>query len=564
MTVSYYMNDTIQPIINTKAPLIAAIYARVSTGKQEHEETIESQIDELKKRIEADKNTLPLENIFVDDGWTGKLLQRPALDKMRDAGTSGRFQILYVYDRGRLSRVFTYQEIVLEELRDRDIVFVSLHDINALTPEERVLQSMQGVFHEYERVKIAERMRRGKLYKARNGVIISGNALYGYSYIKKTDTVPARWVVNEEEARIVRMIWHWVGIEGESLRGVIKRLYDLGIKPRKVKHDYWTKGPIIRLLQTDTYVTGKAYYNKWEAVVAKHPLKHDKYKKVKRTSRRLRPQTEWIAYNVPVLIPEYWLFEKVQKVFELNKKFANRKSKGKYLATGRIYCQCGSRMVGDGSNKYGHFYYRCTSHIHHYPLESPCRARGINAKVFDTVLWRELEKQVNDSVHMRQYVVEWLEVQKRNNVNLDEITRLQGLLAGVQEEESRYTKAYGAGSLDLQQFNSVIQEVCMRKISFQEQLEKLTKVKVEKPADIDVDELIAEAKLMVEGLDWDNKIATIRDIIDRIVITEQTGVEVFVQLPMPQTQKLEYEFENRYEWFPGDLILQMVEIALFV
>ena len=98
-----------------KTALIASIYARVSTSRQEQEETIESQLAEIKKRISDDGNILSDENIFIDDGWTGSLLQRPALDAMRDAAMEGRFQALYVYDRGRISRIFTHQEIVLEE-----------------------------------------------------------------------------------------------------------------------------------------------------------------------------------------------------------------------------------------------------------------------------------------------------------------------------------------------------------------------------------------------------------------------------------------------------------------
>jgi len=99
--------------INSSQPLTAALYARVSTNRQEELETIESQLAEIKERIKGDGNILQPENIFVDDGWTGEILQRPSLDAMRDAAQEGKFTVLYVYDRGRLSRVFAYQEIVL-------------------------------------------------------------------------------------------------------------------------------------------------------------------------------------------------------------------------------------------------------------------------------------------------------------------------------------------------------------------------------------------------------------------------------------------------------------------
>src|SRR3990167_4376081 len=93
-------------LVQNKQSLIAALYGRVSTNRQEEQETIESQLDEIKSKISEDGNILPRENIFIDDGWTGEMLQRPQLDAMLEAAKDSRFQVLYVYDRGRISRVF--------------------------------------------------------------------------------------------------------------------------------------------------------------------------------------------------------------------------------------------------------------------------------------------------------------------------------------------------------------------------------------------------------------------------------------------------------------------------
>ncbi|PIY72420.1 hypothetical protein COY87_01045, partial [Candidatus Roizmanbacteria bacterium CG_4_10_14_0_8_um_filter_33_9] len=309
------MNDTAKTI---KQPINSALYARVSTGRQENEQTIESQLDEVKKRITEDGNTLLSQNIFIDNGWSGELIARPSLDMMRDAAKEGRFETLYVYDRGRLSRTFAHQEIIIEELVDRDIKFVSLHDIEADTPETRVLQSMQGVFHEYERVKIAERMRRGKLFKARNGIIINGEPLYGFKFIRNNPKEPISCLINEDEAKVVRLIWNWFGVDRLSINQILKKLYDLKIRPRKRKSDFWTKGPVVRILKCDSYVSGKAYYNKSESVVAKNPIKDTRYKKIKKTSRRLRNREDWIAFDVPQLINDLSLYGKIQNILDFN------------------------------------------------------------------------------------------------------------------------------------------------------------------------------------------------------------------------------------------------------
>ena len=65
----------------------AVLYARVSSDAQQKEGTIESQVVELKKQIAAAGHVLVKE--YIDDGITGIVLDRPALEELR-CGTSAR------------------------------------------------------------------------------------------------------------------------------------------------------------------------------------------------------------------------------------------------------------------------------------------------------------------------------------------------------------------------------------------------------------------------------------------------------------------------------------------
>lgn len=537
------MND--KPLI--KEPLTAALYARVSTQKQENEATVESQIAEIKAKIQEDGNTLSDENMFIDDGWSGEMLQRPALDLMRDAAESLKFQVLYVYDRGRLSRIYAHQEIVLEEIRDKGIQFVSLHDTKAETPEERVLQAMQGVFHEYERVKIAERMRRGKLYKARKGVIINGQALYGYKLVRTEDRELVTYQINDDEAKAVRMIWNWFGNERLSINEIKKKLYDLGIKPKKRKSDFWTKGPIIRILKQETYITGKAFYNKSEAIVAKHPLKEERYKKVKKTSRRIRDREDWISFEVPKLIEDTQVYEKIQGILDFNQKYSHKKKKYDYLLSGLVYCGCGNKRSGDGSSKYGHFYYRCTERIHTRPFESRCKIAGVNAAILDAMLWRELKKHLNDYSLIKKYAESWIKsLMTLGNNDQNERRRVSDLIIKLSDEQTRYAKAYGARTLDFEQFQDLVKDIKKRKTSYQVQLEELDSKVIELKLQVEVDDLVAEAIKVIENLDFSDKIKVVRDIIGKVIVTERSGIEVWAHLPINITtaEKLGYGTER--------------------
>ncbi|MFA4995792.1 MAG: recombinase family protein [Patescibacteria group bacterium] len=535
------------PIHNTKEsessqPLIAGMYARVSTGRQEQEETIESQLDEIKSKIEEDGNILPSENVFVDDGWSGEIFIRPELDKLRDAIRAKTFQVLYVYDRGRIARKFAYQEIVLEELINAEIQFITLHDSPGNTPEEKVLQAMQGVFAEYERIKIYERFRRGKLYKAKSKILINGHSLYGYNYIKKTEEVPAHYEINEEETRIVRMIFEWVGVEQISLREVIRRLYDLGIPPRKHKSEFWTKGPIVRLLQCEAYSKGKIYYNKSEAVVPKKPLKDTKYRKIKRSSRKVRPREEWYAFDVPTILEDNGLFEKVQEILSSNQKYATKNRKYEYLLTSKVYCTCGSPRAGDGSNAGGHHYYRCAERIYKFPKEHKCKLPGVNAEVLDKTLWDNLLKFMSNPVPLQQAAEEYLKFETEKGCNSErEEKQIAAYVAKIQEEEKRYAKAYGTEAIDFESFKDLMKECKKRTQSYTKQLKEIQSKKEESKINPSkLNQLCQEARKVLELLDISNKIQIVRDLIDKVTIKEDRKVEVLGHIPL-MPLKLEYE-----------------------
>lgn len=528
---------------NTASPMVAALYVRVSTGRQEQEATIESQLDEVRVRIKNDSNILP-SAIFVDDGWSGELLQRPQLDAMRDAAVEGKFQIVYVYDRGRLSRIFAHQEVIIEELTNKEVKFVTLHDVQAVTPEERVLQAMQGVFHEYERIKIVERMRRGKMFKAKSGILINGQALYGYNYVKKTDTTPAHYEINEKETDVVRKIFEWVCVEQISLNQVVKRLYDLGVPPRRGKSEFWTKGPIVRILKCDTYFKGFAYYNKIESVVTKKPLKNEKYKKIKKGSRRRRPKEEWISFRVPRIISEE-LGEKAGKILEYNRKYVRKNKKHDYLLSSVIYCECGCRLSGDGCNNNGHHYYRCIERIHTFPMKSKCKAKGVNAIVLDTIFWKELVKLLTNPKLLKEQASLWLNSQSDKRSQVEKL-KLAKLLQAVQEEEARYAQAYGKGLLEFEQFRNLVKESKRRKLSYQNQIEELDKqTSVLEEAKISLDQLCSEAQRVLKSFDLDkddiaNKFVIVKDLIGKIIIKNGKEAEVFGHIAL-STVKLEYE-----------------------
>src|ERR1700731_2463942 len=96
---------------------MAELYARVSTDAQEKEGTIESQLFELRRQIDAAGHVLVKE--YIDDGISGKLLDRPALNQMRADLKTELFDTIYFHSADRITREVAYQTIIIDELRKR-------------------------------------------------------------------------------------------------------------------------------------------------------------------------------------------------------------------------------------------------------------------------------------------------------------------------------------------------------------------------------------------------------------------------------------------------------------
>src|SRR4051812_27931438 len=169
-------------------PPRAAIYARVSSDQQAEAGTIGTQAEGLTERVRADGLPLDPELSFLDEGYSGSTLVRPGLERLRDSAAAGAIDRLYVHSPDRLARKYAYQVLLLDELKRHGVEVVFLNRELGRSPEDDLLLQVQGMVAEYERAKVLERSRRGKLHAARKGSVnVLAGAPYGYRYIGKLE-----------------------------------------------------------------------------------------------------------------------------------------------------------------------------------------------------------------------------------------------------------------------------------------------------------------------------------------------------------------------------------------
>lgn len=522
---------------------IAAYYARVSTNRQEKEETIDSQIAEVEDRIKLDGNVVGQSLKFKDDGWSGDLLARPGLDAMRDAADRKEFEVIYIWSRDRIARKYSYQELILDQLSELGIEVIDLHGTKAETPEDKILLGFKGLFAEYEKAMIADRMRRGKFHKARAKIYVNLQPPYGYDYIPKTKDAEPYLVINDEEAENIRKIFRWITNEGLTIRAVIKRLSELKIYPKKRRRLIWGSGPIGRLIRNESYI-GKSYFNKNYAVVPEHPKNNEHYKKVKKSSRRLRPREEWIEIPVPRILEDD-LFYKVQAKLRLNKKYNKRNRKTKCLLPQKVFCVCGHPRNIEGVRE--HRYYRCTDRIYRYPLPRQCNASGVNAFNLDDFTWEAILKLFTNADLIKKQVKRWTDSKvKEVEYSEDDIVSNAKLLKKLGEEEARYIKAYGQGALTLGQFQEQIKEVKERKEVLQSEIGKISEQKAKPVFDLSlIDNLPKKFSGMLQSLEFEEKQLFLRDVLSQVIVGDGRKVSVKGAIP------LESEAQNNGFWTEG-------------
>jgi site-specific DNA recombinase len=118
-----------------------AFYARVSGEQQAAAHMIESQIAALSERAHSDGVPVPPERQFVDDGYSGATLIRPAMDRLRDLAAVGGIDRIYVHSPDRLARNYAYQVLLIEEWRRTGVDICVLKSPSWKEPRGRLAPS---------------------------------------------------------------------------------------------------------------------------------------------------------------------------------------------------------------------------------------------------------------------------------------------------------------------------------------------------------------------------------------------------------------------------------------
>ena len=221
-----------QPVIETPALQLfpTAIYARLSvenSGKSEKIDVIQNQIDICKEYVKSCPY-LSLVDVYIDNGRTGTVFDRPEFNRLMNDIRTGRIKCLVVRDLSRFGRDYieagTYLERIFPQIGLRFIAIKEHYDsFDTDGSNESLIIPLQNMINALYSKDISRKVSTALRSQMEQGTFRKRNLPYGYRWNEEHTNM----VIDEETAPIVKQIFQWK-IEGVTVATILNRLDEMG------------------------------------------------------------------------------------------------------------------------------------------------------------------------------------------------------------------------------------------------------------------------------------------------------------------------------------------------
>jgi site-specific DNA recombinase len=312
-----------------------AAYCRVSTDNEDQANSFESQQRYFRQLIE---NTPDWElfEIFADEGISGtNTKKRNEFNRMIACGKNGDFDLIITKEISRFARNTLDSIYYTRDLKKHGVGVIFMNDnINTLDGDAELRLAIMSSIAQEESRKTSERVKWGQKRQMEQGIVF-GRSMLGY------DVKDGKMYINEEGAKIVRLIFHKFVYEGKGTHVIARELCEEGIKPMRVKE--WQNTVILRVIRNEKYCGDLVQKKTYTPDFLSHEKKYN------------RGQEEFIIikdHHEPIINRE--LFEEANRI--LDKKSLSQIGKSKhsnrYPFSGKLKCgKCNASYVARYKNR---------------------------------------------------------------------------------------------------------------------------------------------------------------------------------------------------------------------
>ncbi len=390
-----------------------ATYTRISTDEAHQPYSLSAQADRLASYI-ASQDGWTKEREFSDQ-MSGATMERPGLRRALAEASAGRFDLLLVYRVDRLSRSVRGLAHILEQLDSYGVAFRSATEpFDTATPAGRMMVQMLGVFAEFERATIIDRVIAGMERKAANGGWCGGQRPFGYVIDRAQDCL----AVHEDEGPLVPIIFRMYVDDCLGARSIAMELNERGHRTRQGRP--WSHTSVLTVLRNRAYVGEINFRGKH------HPAKH-----------------------APLVDSE--TFARAQRLLvERGEDHARRSSiHSTYLLSGLVVCaQCGKRFVGSAATGRNarYPYYTCFSR-QRYGVKA-CDSERLPAEELDRAVITALSETYAQHEIIEEALTRALAGADSQQARLEaELAALDADIRKTEQAIDRYLTAFEAGTM---------------------------------------------------------------------------------------------------------------------
>ena len=520
-TLQYELLNQERKMQETKKKVAA--YCRVSTDNEDQANSFESQQRYFRQYIERNPDW-ELYAIFADEGISGtNTKKRKEFNRMIECAKNGDFDLIITKEISRFARNTLDSIFYTRDLKKHGVGVIFLNDnINTLDGDAELRLAIMSSIAQEESRKTSERVKWGQKRQMEQGVVF-GRSMLGY------DVKDGKMTINEDGAKIVRLIFHKFVDEGKGTHVIARELREEGIEPMRVKE--WQNTVILRVIRNEKYCGDLVQKKTYTPDFLSHEKKYN------------RGQEEFVIikdHHEPIISRE--LFDKANRILDAKSLSQEGKAKhsNRYPFSGKIKCgRCGASYVAryktrkDGSRYKA---WRCYEAANH--------GRPHIDKVGNQVGCSGESIRNEDAIYLLYLVCRELKINRQKVVDnltktIDAVMRidLTGTSTSALSEKIEEAKKKRTGLIDLYTSGDIDKtEFTALRAKYDEDIEKLksmaegieqqqTMILKQKELMEDIKNAIDE---LINGIQYEDEYYT--QILDKMVINDKNHIDVYLKM----------------------------------
>lgn len=500
-----------------------AAYCRVSTDNEDQANSFESQQRYFRQYIERNPDW-ELYEIFADEGISGtNTKKRKEFNRMIACAKNGDFDLIITKEISRFARNTLDSIYYTRDLKKHGVGVIFMNDnINTLDGDAELRLAIMSSIAQEESRKTSERVKWGQKRQMEQGVVF-GRSMLGY------DVEGGKMTINEEGAKVVRLIFHKFVNEGKGTHVIARELREEGINPMRVKE--WSNTVILRVIRNEKYCGDLVQKKTYTPDFLSHEKKYN------------RGQEEFVIikdHHEPIISRE--LFDEANRILDAKSLSQEGKAKhsNRYPFSGKIKCGCcGSSYVARyKSRKDGSRYkaWRCheaakhgSPHIDKAGNQVGCTGLSIRNEDATHIMYlvtKELkynrEKITNNLISIIKSIIAM-------DTTGTDVEKLKSQIKTIEDKRTKLIDIYMSGDITKEEFTAARSKCDAEIAQLQSVIDSIDKqqamIKQQQELVREISEAINE---IVGGVEYEDDFY--KQLLDKMVVIDKDNIDVYLNL----------------------------------